>query len=90
MNMLSKLTKKGVVPSQFRNFAAINKYLDFKTKPNLFDRVDRKGEKTFPLKVSKKELISHDTYLFELEFPFTQSGSSDWISGVWPGGHFVW
>jgi hypothetical protein len=28
--------------------------------------------------------MTHDTYLFELEFP-----NKEWISGLWAGGHFV-
>jgi NAD(P)H-flavin reductase len=46
--------------------------------------VEKDEDDQFPLKVIKKELISHDTYLIELEFP-----NAEWISGLWAGGHYM-
>lgn len=46
--------------------------------------VEKNNDGQFPLKVIKKEAINHDTYIMELEFP-----NADWISGLWPGGHFI-
>lgn len=46
--------------------------------------VEKDEDDQFSLKVIKKEKMSHDTYLIELEFP-----NPEWISGLWPGGHFV-
>ena len=37
--------------------------------PNLCDLIEKDDEDCFPLKVIKKEAISHDTYMFDLEFP---------------------
>lgn len=59
-------------------------YFDFKQGPSLFDLVPKDDDDQFPLKVSKKEKLNHDTYLFELEYP-----NAEWISGLWVGGHFV-
>jgi hypothetical protein len=58
-------------------------YFDF-TKPNLFELSEKDDEDKFPVKVSKKEKINHDSYIFDLEF------DSEWISGLWPGAHYVW
>jgi cytochrome-b5 reductase len=46
--------------------------------------VEKNEDDQFPLKVTKKEKLTHDTYLFELEFP-----NQEWISGLWVGAHFV-
>ena len=61
-----------------------SEYFDFEGPPSLFNLVEKNEDDQFPLKVIKKEKISHDTYLWELEFP-----NKDWISGLWPGGHYT-
>lgn len=50
--------------------------------PNLCELVEKDDDDCFPLKVIKKEAISHDTYIYDLEFP-----NPEWISGLWAGGH---
>ena len=60
-------------------------FFDYKTPPNLFGLVECDDMDQFKLKVTKKEVINHDTYLIELEFP-----NAEWISGLWPGAHYFW
>ena len=62
-----------------------SEFFDFSGPPNLFNLVEKDDDDQFPLKVIKKEKISPDTYLFELEFP-----NPEWISGLWPAGHYIW
>ena len=57
-------------------------FFDFKGPPSLVNLIEKDDEDCFPLKVIKKEKISNDTYLIDLEFP-----NPDWISGLWPAGH---
>lgn len=46
--------------------------------------MDRDSEGKFPLKCIRKEVLTHDTYRYDLEFP-----KSDWISGLYAGGAFI-
>ena len=52
--------------------------------PNLFSLAQTDEEDRISLTVATKQLISHDTYKFELKFPY-----EEWIAGLWPGGHCV-
>jgi cytochrome-b5 reductase len=60
-------------------------YFDYQSKPSLFELVSKDKNDQFPLKIVKKEVMTHDTYLIRLGF-----GNENWISGLWAGsGHFV-
>ena len=50
----------------------------------MFANIEKDENGLFPLKVIKKEAISLDTYVYEVEFP-----NAEWISGLWAGGHYV-
>ena len=58
-------------------------FLDFEGPVSLIGEIEKDDDDEFQLVVSKKEALSPDTYLFELEFP-----DPDWITGLWPAGHF--
>lgn len=64
--------------------AAGSEFYDFETPPSLFKNVEKDDNDQFPLKVSKKEKMTHDTFFFTLEFP-----NPEWIAGLWAGGHYV-
>lgn len=57
-------------------------YLDFTNPSNLVTSVEKDDDNMFNLEVTKKEVLSHDTYLYRLKFP-----NPEWISGLWPAGH---
>jgi len=59
-------------------------YFDFKTGPSLLELGEKNEDDQILVTVSKKEKISHDTYIYELEFP-----NPEWKSGLWVGGHFI-
>ena len=67
-----------------KEFEWAKHYLDYSSRPNLFELVDKNEDDQFKLKVIKKIPISPDSYEFTLEFP-----NPKWISGLWPGGHFI-
>lgn len=46
--------------------------------------VQRDQDGVFQLRVNLKEKVNHDIIKIRLEFP-----NETWISGLWPGGHFV-
>lgn len=50
----------------------------------MLKKVDRDSNGHFALKVIGKDLITHDTYNFELEFP-----DPDWIFGLPAGMHIM-
>ena len=64
--------------------ATYSEYFDFEGPASLFKLVEKNEDDQFPLKVIKKELISHDTLFIELEFP-----NSEWIGGLPAGGHYI-
>jgi len=57
-------------------------FLDY-SAPNLFSEATKNEDGTFKLKIIKKEVLTHDTYTIELEFP-----DSEWTAGLWPAAHF--
>lgn len=59
-------------------------FFDYRSKPTLFHNVKKDENDQFPLKLIKKQRITHDTFLFRLKFP-----KKNWISGLWVGGHFA-
>jgi len=50
-----------------------NEYFDYSGPDNLFKLVEKDDEDKFPLKVTKKEKVNQDSYIFELEF------NKEWI-----------
>lgn len=62
---------------------ALSEYLDFKKPNSLVAKMQPNQDGQFPLKLIRKELITHDTYIFEFEYP-----DKEWISGLWPAGHY--
>ena len=46
--------------------------------------IEKDDNDQFPLKVTKKEQLNHDSYLMTLEFP-----NKDWIAGLFAGGHLI-
>ena len=60
----------------------MKKFNEYKETPSLFTYAQTDSLDRIELTVSKKELVSPDTYKFELEFP-----NKEWISGFWPGAH---
>jgi len=60
----------------------VSEYVNY-SKSNLFDQIEKDENGQFKLKVIKKDKLTHDSYIYELEFP-----NKEWISGLWPGGHF--
>ena len=61
-----------------------SEFYDYYSSPSLFANIEKDDYDQFPLKVSKKEKVTHDTYLYKLEFP-----DKEWIAGLWAGGHFI-
>ena len=59
-------------------------FFDYQTAPSMFANIEKDENGQFPLKVVRKEAISLDTYIYEVEFP-----NAEWISGLWAGGHYV-
>jgi len=49
----------------------------------MFSEIEKTDGKC-KLKLIKKEALTHDTYLYELEFP-----NKELTAGLWPSGHFV-
>ena len=66
-----------------------NEYFDWRSAPSVLRSIDFEEPEgglyatpAIALTVAKKEAVSHDTYMYELEFP-----DPEWILGLWPGGH---
>lgn len=61
-----------------------SEFFDYETPPSMFANIEKDDNDQFPLKVSKKEKLNHDTFYISLEFP-----NKEWIAGLWVGGHYV-
>lgn len=59
-------------------------YYDYETEPNVFANIEKDEDGKFPLKVSKKVEMNHDSIYLTLEYP-----NKDWTAGVWAGGHYI-
>lgn len=46
--------------------------------------MEKDEDNQISLKISKKEILTHDTFLIRLEFP-----NPEWVSGLFVSGHFV-
>ena len=57
-------------------------HLGWFNPPNVFDLIQKDENGQFPLKLTVKEAINHDTYKMTFEFP-----NPEWIMGIFPGGH---
>jgi len=62
----------------------INEYFDWQGPASMFANIEKNEDDQFPLKVTKKEKMTHDTYFITLEFP-----NKEWIAGLWPAGHYI-
>jgi hypothetical protein len=80
-----KFVQEVALDAPFWLYSKKNKFVDWEGPQNLFKLIEKDEDDQFKLKVSKKEKIAHDTYIFELDFP-----NPMWIAGLWPGGHYVW
>ena len=58
-------------------------FFDWETPASVSKNIEKDDDGQFKLKVIQKEKLTHDTYLFELEFP-----DKEWIAGIWPAGHW--
>lgn len=62
----------------------LNEYCNYLIEDNLFNRSEKNEDDQFPLKLVKKQKLTHDTYKITFEFP-----NPEWISGHWAGGHYT-
>lgn len=60
------------------------KFFDNDAGPTLFNNAKKDDRGNIKLRVSKKEKLSHDSYLYSLEMP-----NPEWISGMPAGGSMI-